>query len=219
MSILYVQSSGFLFYTAARAALPRAGLPREPVIAIVFAAMSLEAWINELLESVRRSTAEAPTAVLRLQALSRAADLTARQSRLMTKVRTLAIALSEIVSEEDERLYDDLELLLACRNKLVHQRPERIEYANPRRRLDDVTRGLVARKLVEIEPGTVHTVLNSLCEPKVGEWACQTSKDVMRHIALRLPEGSLRRQQFFRPPLVENFGVEGKDEGVSDRSI
>jgi hypothetical protein len=44
MSFLYAQSSGFLFLTAQRAALPKAGSPREPVIAIVLAAMSVEAW-------------------------------------------------------------------------------------------------------------------------------------------------------------------------------
>jgi len=211
MSFLYVQSSGFLFRTAQRAALPQPGSPREPVIAIVFAAMSIEAWINELLQTIHASDAHAPAAILRLQAFSRAADPRGPQSRLTTKVRTIAIALSETGSEEDEKLYDDLELLVACRNKLVHQRPERIEYSNPRRALDDLTRRLVNRGLVETESEAVQTLINSLCEPKVGEWACQTSKDVMRHIALRLPEGGLRRQQLYRPPLLENPGIDRSD--------
>lgn len=211
MSFLYVQSSGFLFRTAQQAALPQAGSSCEPVIAIVFAAMSVEAWINEMLQTIHASDADAPVAILRLQAFSRAADLRGPQNRLTTKVRTIAIALSDIVSEEDEKLYDDLELLVACRNKLVHQRPEQIEYTNPRRALDDLTRRLVIRGLVKTESEAVQTLINSLCEPKVGEWACQTSKHVMRHIALRLPEGHLRLQQFVRPPLSESFGIDRMD--------
>jgi hypothetical protein len=212
MSFLYVQSSGFLFLRAQRAAFPQAGSAREPVIAIVFAAMSVEAWINELLQTVHASDADAPAAIVRLRAFSGPGDLRGPQNRLTTKVRAIAIALSEIVSEEDEKLYDDLELLVACRNKLVHQRPERIEYSNPRRVLDDLTRRLIIRGLVEAESETVQTLINSLCQSKVGEWACQTGKDVMPHIALRLPEGSLRRQQLYRPPLLENPGIDRSDK-------
>jgi hypothetical protein len=219
MSLVYVQSSGFLFHTAQRAAWPAPGSPREPIIAIVFAAMSVEGWINELLESVSHATPEDPVSVRRLQSMSRVADLRGRQSKLTMKVRVIAITLSEIISEADEELYKDLELLFRCRNELAHQRPERIEYDNPRRALHRLTQQLLARQLIETEPHTVQTLMNALCEPKVGEWACLTSKEVMRNIALRLPDGDWRQQQLYRPPLLEGVAVDTKEGELSNPPV
>jgi hypothetical protein len=203
MSILFVQSSGSLFEIA------RAAIGGDPcrqsngVTALVFAALSLEAWVNELLDSVSRAGDTDPVPVRTLRTIAREADLGGQSASLAMKVRLCAVCLTGREFDVGGQPFQDLDLLIACRNAIVHHRPEPIRYKDPGREEHRIVRRLASRGIVRLEDRQIHPLLNTLCRREVGEWACSTVLTMVRHTSLMLPAGKWQDWALMRPPLNE----------------
>jgi hypothetical protein len=97
----------------------------DPLVAVVFSAIMIEAAVNEVLHTVTNDHGPLPESVRRLKEFSRSIRLDDRRTSLHAKIQTIATLLSGEPLNEGEQPYKDFDLLIAARNFLVHHRPER----------------------------------------------------------------------------------------------
>jgi hypothetical protein len=97
----------------------------EPLVAVVFSAIMIEATVNEILHTVTNDHGPLPESVRRLKEFSRSIGLDNRSTGLSAKIQTIATLLSGQPLKEDKHPYKDFDLLMTARNFLVHHRPER----------------------------------------------------------------------------------------------
>ena len=96
----------------------------DPLVAVVFSAIMIEATINEILHTVATDQGPLPDSVRRLKEFSRSTGLDERGTSLNNKIQTIATLLSGEPLSEDQQPYQDFDLLIAARNFLVHHKPE-----------------------------------------------------------------------------------------------
>jgi hypothetical protein len=97
----------------------------DPLVAVVFSAIMVEATVNEILHTILADGGHLPESVLRLKKFSRSTGIDDRRTSLPVKIQTIATLLSGTPLSSDEQPYRDLDLLIEARNFLVHHRPER----------------------------------------------------------------------------------------------
>ncbi len=101
----------------------------DPLVAVVFSAIMIEAAVNEILETVASDRGPLPESVRRLKEFSRSIGLAERRTSLSAKIQTIATILSGAPLKRNEHPSRDFDLLIAARNFLVHHRPERASRA------------------------------------------------------------------------------------------
>lgn len=165
-----------------------------PLVAVVFSAMAVEAAVNEILTLVAIATDAQPESVQRLRALIPAARLMERDASLETKIQLIAIALSGRPLSRDRQPLQDLTLLVATRNFLVHHRPEQIqtddgELWTPSKMMKQLaSRGLVSAPQSPELPSAVAT----LSMPSVAVWAFATACAMVNELVNHFPPGYIR---------------------------
>lgn len=189
-----VGSSGPLFVVARKASQEHLSAEHSSLIAILFSAFALEAWVNDLLTNVRLGGAYwSPAGVESLAKI--AEEIDDRTASLDLKVQLVAIALSGQAFDRGQQPFQDFALLIRIRNALVHGRPEHIELkVEPPRKHHSVLEQLAERGLVDLDrKGTIHPLLGGLSHPSVGRWAHSTSVAMAQTIAEMIPDSGLRR--------------------------
>jgi hypothetical protein len=176
-----------------------------PMIAVVFSVMWLEGYTNYLFETIAWSVeVETPKMPPRVQALSDiGAELEKQRARLPEKIQLLSMTLRGRTFPRGSNPYQDFDLLLAIRNRLVHQRPSRLDVHKGLAAIDEprkIRQGLIDRGL--LDRGAVkmpYTIV--LSKSEFGKWAYHTAYYMGRAIADCFPRGLWRRWAHQSNPL------------------
>lgn len=187
-----VWPSGSLL-SAARAATLEAK-PHNPGIAIVFAALSVEAFLNEVGESVRLYS-RTPR-LLALSGLLAQADEEHASTEL--KWALVVYGLTGTLVQKGSKPFQDLALLLRLRNVIVHCRPSRamcMEEGDtppelPRLVTAFISRGILAKPNPEV--GQLYGGTSYLLRPPVAPWAVDTAVNCREYLGTLPREKELR---------------------------
>jgi hypothetical protein len=173
---------------------PRTGGQRSALISIVFAAMSLEAFLNELIELAQDygDYMEALPAISSFAQLM--SDLEKVQGSVETRFNMAHWLLTGRPFAKAEQPFQNFKLLFQLRNDLMHFKPDpRMEEAGPK-----PAPGIIA-KLHGLSilndspaPDSNRSWVHSLGTRAVAEWACNTSSRMTADMVSKLPESGWR---------------------------
>ena len=178
-----------------------------PMIAVVFSVFWLDGYVNELVEMLSW-TAELGRVKLprRLQALvDVAAEFEKQRAQLPEKVQLLSVVLRGRPIPRGEAPYQDFDLLLAIRHRIVHPRPFRLDLEMGLAPLDEprkIRQGLIDRGILDRTRHARMSWTIALAMPALGEWACNTAYGMGRVIADCFPAGRWRRWAHTFNPLT-----------------
>ena len=117
-------SSGSLFLLAQKAAERSKQDRQESIGAIILAAISLEAFINEFEDMLTRYVSEEdPVSLKTLKYFLR--DLEEGKASIKLKVQTILYILTQDIPKKGELPYQDFNFLIDLRNHLVHRKAEK----------------------------------------------------------------------------------------------
>jgi hypothetical protein len=196
-------SSGRFGMLAKRAVERSSEFSPDALAAIVFSALWVEAFANELLHRFETARHDELTEPLRrLRTMANAADLSARDARLDVKVQVIAASLTGSPFDRGRQPFQDFQLLLRLRNDLVHHRPETVDEVEVEhegapliipRQLHERVKSLVSRGIIKTPDAKVFYSLVSLLErPQVAQWAFETAARMIRALADTLPSEGWR---------------------------
>lgn len=179
--------------------------PREPgatdaLVAIVFSAAALEAFINETTEVAKRDPQPAAIRVF--------ADLADELERSRESVRLkFLLARSALVGsayDKGAQPYQDFELLIALRNALVHLKPvEEYEFSPGNGcwsvKMPSVIRGLESKQLLAdiVEPDARSPWTIWISTQAVARWACNAAANMVQSFLQVLPETKFKERLQF----------------------
>jgi len=146
----------------------------DSLVAIVFAAASIEAFVNQIIV-----TGEIGPSLGRhgLAVLSRILKLLEKDAPVATKYELVHLILTGDACAKGERPYQDLDVLITLRNWLAHMKPEPLDAVG-------VTRHLENRQVLRPKKGNaIESQLGRLGTVDVARWACDTAADVTQAIA------------------------------------
>ena len=186
-------NSRALFHIAREACGHAPAAPAHSIVAIAFSVIALESFANEIVESLNfPSRPDNSVEVRTLRAMATACDLSSRAASLSTKIQVIHAALTGSALDRGRQPYQDFDLLVAVRNAIVHDRPERIESNDDGGRAGlplSVVRRLAARGIVDLpdESTIVYPAWNSLTDARVANWAYDTALIMARTLAEAFP--------------------------------
>jgi hypothetical protein len=194
-------SAGTL-YAIARSAFDRTGdaiTDTEPgqqdaLIAVVFAAASVEAFINEaaMLAGLRfRPGLTDPPSVARFKDLLDEAEVSHASTRL--KYLLAGSVLLDQAYEKGRQPYQNFDLLLKVRDEVIHLKGERFRMVNGNIVLTErknIIRALGSRHLVDVGANTGFT--NLISTRAVARWACNSAAHMVRSVRDGAPSGQFK---------------------------
>jgi hypothetical protein len=186
----------------------------DPLVAIVFAAISLEGFINELAEfATTEDITPEPSSVQDFAPCWR--DIECRHGNTQEKFQAASRAFRHEPYDRGSRLFQDFVTLMAIRDDLVHRKPIGESHYTPTGALDvrepRYLKRLRSRKppLVRpFEPEGPIPLIKSLNTSELARWACATTCAMVQSVREMLPESRLKRHfetrytQDFQPPVV-----------------
>jgi hypothetical protein len=189
----FVLSAGVLFRTAvtayqrtATAATDLAPGQSDALVAVLFAAASLEALVMDFAHLARSDFVQASDP--RLGLLAKVLE-EAEQSRSSTRLKFILMhaILSGTEFNKGIQLHADLDTLFSLRNSVVHLKPELIS-DEPHR----LVKRLQARSLCE-PPNTMSTVpfISSIMTRAVARWACATTLAMAESLKSLVPSDAV----------------------------
>ena len=218
----FLLSSSRFGMLAQRAVERSAEFSPDALAAIVFSALWIESFVNEVIHRVTVGREDLlPEGVLRLRQLAIAADLDGRDARLDIKVQVIATSLTGSLFDTGRQPYQDFHLLTGLRNELVHHKPETIEavviehedspFSIPAS-FHSRVKSLVSRGIIASPDPKVWASLVSILEQSaVANWAFSAAKQMIRAVADCFPSPGYRQTLLFgRWALRENVAT-GKD--------
>jgi len=169
----------------------------DSVVALLFSAATLEAFIGEFAELSRASGSE------KLQRIGETMDeLEAGKAQLGSKFMILKLLLDGKGFARDALPYQDFQLLIDARNHIVHMKPEQLAF-EPHK----IVRGFESRGLCKQSanswPKTITSlphVLRQISTPAAARWSC----NVVVRMAQTLREALPGDDQHLHPLLAEN---------------
>jgi hypothetical protein len=187
----YFGNSGILYLVAKKAYERTTSAPSdtafdqdEALVAILFSAATLEAFINEFdLFANISSNLLYPHAMLRFLAQVLSEIETSRGS-VRLKYLLAKSVLSGVPYEKGKKPYQDFDLLFRIRDEIVHMRPDKIK-REPHKIIAALSaRGLCAKD----DPHVKSTWLSQIKTRAVARWACNVVRDMVASIKDSLPE-------------------------------
>lgn len=170
--------------------------------AIVFAAVSLEALINEVTELAALEIAEQENPDPELLSFVEVIDEIER-SRGSTRLKFLLASsvLGGETYEKGSNPYQDYALLTSLRDALVHLKPTKLmaEEGKTRIGVEGVFKELQSRGLVaSLPPNQIAPLVDLVATPRVAHWALSTASAMALSFISMFPDG-------FRSILVEDY--------------
>ncbi len=160
----------------------------DAFVAIVFAAISIEAFVNEIIVNDRFGDLFGRHDVA---ILARTLKLLAPDTSVAKKYQIIHLMLTGYPCAEGQRPYQDFSVLMTLRNWIVHTKPEPLNCSAATKHLENrqILKPRTA-KVVESQVLRIGTVA-------VARWACNTAADVTHAIAqLFRPASDLEEQLF-----------------------
>lgn len=192
-STVRVGASGPLFHIAHKASLQAIAAEHSSFVAILFSALALEAWINDLLDHVQCDDSYwSPPETQLLAAF--ASQLERRNSSLDLKIQLVATGLRGQPFDPGRQPYQDFALLVRIRNVLVHAKPEHFDNGlGAQNEPHAILRELEERGVFELERvGVVNLLHGTLTMSSVGRWAYGAAIRMAEALAEMLPRSGLR---------------------------
>jgi hypothetical protein len=200
----------YLFGVALRAAKAKSGRTGQPVVAIVFCASALEAFINEC----GRLARIVPTASKQNVVDSFACvmhELEDRRETLAVKYHLGLLVFRGATWDEGSQPLQDFRLLIAVRNEIVHMKGDTWEAKfEPGRRHPERTRDQYPKFVRELHsrnliptPSKSTSSLEQLSNPTVAAWACRTAVAMTQEFYASVPDGYFKQslaQHLFQLP-------------------
>ena len=186
----YAYSSPVLFHIA-REAVDRAREQRsQSLVAIIFSAAGIEAFVNETLDSLQFPIEKGLAELDQLRAVATAAGLFGKSASLATKVQLLSATLAGHTFDVGAQPFQDFDLLIALRNALLHQRIERIpDVHSSELPPNKIVQRLISRGLVAPDDsGIPSPMIGPISDPSVAEWALKTGTRMVFAITALLPQ-------------------------------
>jgi hypothetical protein len=187
MPAWFINSGGF--YRQAREAASRASLvgPRaqsEALIAVVFAFIALEAFINELSDFASETPPDSSMAVL--GSLMR--DLNESRASIGVRFQFAKWILSKEPFDKGGQPYQDFQLLIKLRNTIIHLPPDGAPVPSeapidPLKFLETLRQKGLTRDF----HGAAASFLAEISTPEMARWACDTTAAMVRSILEVLP--------------------------------
>lgn len=196
----YGFTSAFLLRCAREAAEQPAQDEWIDLAAVLGACAGAEAWVNEFLHRLR---VEQPALIdagqlRRAKIAVDAAGLYERDARLMRKIEVLYASLADAQLDRGSLAVQQFELLLDCRNFLVHSKPEALhldeapspdgfEVITMQTELHPLVERLVAYGVIgRPTPDAVHLATGALLQRPLARWAHNTALAMIRLVAERV---------------------------------
>lgn len=197
-------SSGHLFSIAKQAYERTIGdkSDREPgkkdaLIAVVFAASSLEAFINELADLATAELSQPHSESAKVFA-SLMDEVENSRGSIRLKFMLAKFVLSGSTYRKDEQLFQDFNNLFMVRNALVHLKPEEefnitldghfIRVKEPK-----VLKALPKNILAKYEKKTAANWKSMISTQAAAKWACNTAARMVRSIIDVIPESLFKK--------------------------
>lgn len=187
----YFFNSGILFRQA-KAAFERTATAEsentpgqnDAIVAILFSAATLEAWIAEI-----GILASSPTFSELSSQISACADLIAEIEDSRGSIRLKYLLAKNILTgksyNKGESPYQEFRLLFSVRDALVHMKPERIaeKATSEKSRTDKLVRALASKGLCIAKiPDTKSSWLSKISTRAVARWSCNVAVDMVDSI-------------------------------------
>jgi len=182
-------NSGMLYRQAKEAALqaslagPKA--QSEARIAVVFAFIALEAFINELSDFANEAHADPSLSALG----SLMKDLNAARTSISERFQFARWILSKEPFDKGQQPYQDFLLLAKLRNAIIHLPPDKTPSDPSEPRIDSLTflETLRQKGLIGESRDAVASFLAEISTPEMARWACDTTAAMVRSIVEVLP--------------------------------
>lgn len=192
-------SNYYLLYTARNAADPDHP-SASPMVALLFSALWLEAYVNNVLETLSWYVEQGTKLPRRLKTLgSVAAELEEHRAQLPEKVHLISAVLRGCGFDRGERPYQDVDFLLAMRHRIVHSRTYRIARDPSSERFvvlgepKKLKQGLIDRGILDRVKDRGFSWDIALHRPELGQWAYSTAHQMSRAVGDCFPRGLWRR--------------------------
>lgn len=190
----------------------REGGKREGLISIVFAAVSLEALLNELVELAQD-----------FAGYENAPPMTSAFAQLMPEVSRLPALLRFKMAhwmltggpyDTDSKAFQSLALLLQVRNDLVHFKPDPLLEEGVQAAHTTLEK-LRSKHILNdsLAPESCKSWVQSIGTRAVAEWACNAASLVAADLVSKLPAGNWKEtvENLTRKIAATQFPVEGQD--------
>ena len=198
-------SAGHLFFLAKQAYERTISTEsdREPgksdaIVAVVFAASSLEAFINELADwaTYMPDVMEHPESVQSFASLMREVENLRGSIRL--KFMLTKLVFSGSTYKKDEQPFQDLSLLFMVRDALVHLKPQdefktapdgkKVRVMKPK-----VLKALPKNILAKFDETIAADWKSMISTQAVAKWACNTAAKMVHSVLATLPESHFKK--------------------------
>lgn len=179
------------------------------IVALVFSAAALEAYVNEVCEYAGWiDSQEIPQSVRTLGVV--AEELEGRNAQLHLKLQLISVVLTGQLFDKSTVEYHDFDLLVRIRHALLHLRPHLFDFPVADRDVHPIVRRLVSRGIIT-EPGEFirQDWFSVLHDPAIAAWGFRTAHSVAVSIATMFPEGD------FRDSMVVNADMMGGPDRVA----
>lgn len=207
MEFAIEKPAALLLGIAAAAVEECASRPESPIVAVVFSAIWLEAYFNQLIEvidfRVRAGSETAPQEVM--DAIGEQRELEKTRKQLPDKIARFAETLTGKEQDRGASPYQDLELLISLRSVLVHCWPTRVRAAEGENSLSLTRnssstpnvaklvkqladRGALTKEYASTNP----PIVEAIRKPGVARWALDAAQTVARFIADCFPTEGMR---------------------------
>lgn len=192
-----------LYKVARQAAYRDDGEENDPIVAIMFCVLALEAFINEsgvlarmLPTSKKQNIVDGFSSVM--------SELEERRESILLKYHMALLVFSGSTWNEGAQPFQDFKLLITLRNALVHMKADTWETKGwnqyPKRQLSQYPKfvqALQQKGLIDA-PEKSSSWLEAIAQPEVGKWACATAEKVTAEFLSVVPEG------YFKESLSEH---------------
>ena len=188
-----------LFGIAKKAAKSKAKKSDNSIVAIMFSASAMEAFINEsaglarmIPTSDRQKIVEGYAAVM--------AELEDRKESLLVKYHMALLVFSGATWNEGDQVFQDFKLLVTIRNAIVHMKTDKWETPvsmlkpDPERAIEQhpkFIKTLVQKKIID-PPIKSQSWLELLKDQRVAQWACLVSSRITTDFVKSVPDGKFK---------------------------
>ena len=169
----------------------------DAIIAIVFSASALEAFINELVDlAIEVPNEQGPESVRSFATLMKEVESSRGSIRL--KFMLTKLVFSGSTYKKGEPPFQDMVHLFSVRNALVHLSPQE-EFKTTsdgefiRVKETNVTKALPQNILAKFDEGVPADWKARISTQATARWACDTAIDMVQSVLVTLPDGHFKR--------------------------
>ncbi len=178
------------------AASDRAISSPDPIIAVVFSAVALEAFINEMIEQADIDRAWAPLAASVRAFGAMGKQIEEQRGQIELKVLAAFWTLGRANLDKGKSPYQDFALLVQLRNALLHRRsmmPMKVAadgtfYADPGKLITALPKSVLSEEIESAEGSVAADFTLRISTPAMARWSCNAASGMVNAILDLVPD-------------------------------